>query len=252
MLDIEPEDEEMLSTVTQEKMEAVCEIKARISWLLTEELMHGLLRAGPITESVIRFVESQLVKKNPFVDFPTTMFIPLDFVKDRAKSRQIFLEQLTSARTVPYRLVRVGDLFYATDNQIFDHETADDLKVGREQENIDDDQVDTTAAYNQDQQQGREQETGNDDFCQGLGISILEPEAPSENTPNIVDTRQQEYWLLIIPRSHSVQIYFYSKLIQSVNRTEIIRETKSMVNDAMERTNKLVLLHYLHETRICR
>ncbi|KAG1062214.1 hypothetical protein G6F42_027476 [Rhizopus arrhizus] len=78
--------------------------------------MHGLLRSGPITQNVIRYIEAQLKKKNPFVDFPTTMFIPLAFVKNQRDSRRMFFEQLEKHDKTPYRLVRVGDCFYASDN----------------------------------------------------------------------------------------------------------------------------------------
>jgi hypothetical protein len=98
-------------------------------------------------------------------------------------------------------------------------------------------------------------EQGSDEFCEGLGISILEPETPDEEE---VDAAKQEplrpqlYWLLLIPQAQNVQIYFYSKMQQSVNRSEIIRVTKSMVNEVMERTNKMSLLQHLHDTRRCR
>lgn len=213
--------------------------------------MHGLLRAGPITQSVVSYIEAQLMKKNPFVDFPATMYMPLVFVKNQSLSRQVFFEELQKNRSTPYRLVRVGDSFYASDNstssfkdhfsRVNDHASSDEQhsRTNGQKKHID-----------------SEQGTG-DEFCQGLGISIFEPEIPDETeTASVGDTidsmQQQLYWLLLIPQMQSVQIYFYSKLQQSVNRSEIIRVTKAMVNEVMERTNKLVLLQRMHDTRICR
>lgn len=243
--------------------------------------MHGLLRSGPITQNVIRYIEAQLKKKNPFVDFPTTMFIPLAFVKNQRDSRRMFFEQLEKHDKTPYRLVRVGDCFYASDNgssslsvletgqdkddhdenvPLFDGEglniTTDHRKrsSSNRRNSISSNSSSNHSSHNVvDENEDDEQQS--DEFCQGLGISILEPETPDEDDSNTVKpepVKPQLYWLLLIPQAQNVQIYFYSKMQQSVNRSEIIRVTKAMVNEVMERTNKMSLLQYLHETRRCR
>lgn len=217
--------------------------------------MHGLLRSGPITQNVIRYIEAQLKKKNPFVDFPTTMFIPLAFVKSQKESRRMFFEELEKHSNSPYRLLRVGDCFYASDNgtnsnlvskQELLEEDDDESLFDGEGLNITTDSRKTTV----------DGEQGSDEFCHGLGISILEPETPDEEEVDVIakqePMRPQLYWLLLIPQAQNVQIYFYSKMQQSVNRSEIIRVTKSMVNEVMERTNKMSLLQSLHDTRRCR
>ncbi|KAI8369527.1 uncharacterized protein BYT42DRAFT_538912 [Radiomyces spectabilis] len=249
-----------LSSLTRDKQDALIETEARLIWLFTEEIMHGLLRSGPITQSVVRYIEAQLMKKNPFVDFPTTMFIPLVFVKNQQLSRQIFFEELEKVRNMPYRLMRVGDCFYASDHDALHTEP---LPSTMELEPHYDDELDglnismesSGKADNNSSQGG-----SSDEFCQGLGISILEPETvldeeasrDADGDRETADVmRQQLYWLLLIPQRENVQIYFYSKMQQSVNRSEIIRVTKAMVNDVIRRTNKLVLLQELHETRIC-
>ncbi|KAI9264092.1 hypothetical protein BDA99DRAFT_463016 [Phascolomyces articulosus] len=287
LFDNENEYREALSGLSTEKQDALIETKARLAWLLTEEVMHGLLRAGPVTDVVVRYIQSHLMKKNPFVDFPTTMVIPLVFVKDQQMSRRVFLEQLERNAMTPYKLVRVGDCFYATDQKeytdIFDagdsyfyrssettsqhqhqpQEGADffmDLGIEVYSDKPSHPQQQT---LQQQQQSSQQQEnvagSPNDEFCEGLGISIMEPDIFSDeenptSTNNMVDHQQvyqQLYWLLIIPRSQTVQIYFYSKMPQSVNRSEIVRMTKVMINDAIERTNKLVLLQHLNATRVC-
>lgn len=290
-LDAEKTHRARLPSLSQDKQDALVETEARLTWLFTEEIMHGLLRSGPITQSVIRYIEAQLKKKNPFVDFPTTMFIPLAFVKNQRESRRMFFEQLEKHDKTPYRLVRVGDCFYASDNgsnsfalplgrvaeqeasqgkdddddeeeeemSLFDGEglniTTDRRKQTRRhyRKSSSDSDGDTVHGKEQDE----EEEQQSDEFCQGLGISILEPETPDEDDSHTTTKPEparppQLYWLLLIPQAQHVQIYFYSKMQQAVNRSEIIRVTKSMVNEVMERTNKMVLLQYLHETRRCR
>lgn len=256
--------------------------------------MHGLLRSGPITPPVIRYVETQLMKKNPFVDFPTTMFIPLVFVKNQQQSRETFFTELEKARSTPYRLVRVGDSFYACDgdddaptkSESYDDDDDDDDEQGNHYDieglNI---SIDVPLFSQRRDSMGstatkqKNMSVGSDDYCQGLGISLLEPMDDHHHHHNSDDDddgqmdmtdddeskddssqesiahhqpQQQLYWLLLIPQKQSVQIYFYSKLQQSVNRSEIIRMTKTMVNEVMERTNKLVLLQSMHDSRICR
>lgn len=225
-----------------------------MTWLFTEEIMHGLLRSGPITQNVIRYIEAQLKKKNPFVDFPTTMFIPLAFVKSQKESRRMFFEELEKHNNSPYRLVRVGDCFYASDNGtnsnlVLQH----DLLEEDDDESLFDGEGLNITTDNNRKKPVVDGEQGSDEFCHGLGISILEPETP-ENEDEITTepTHPQLYWLLLIPQAQNVQIYFYSKMQQSVNRSEIIRVTKSMVNEVMERTNKMSLLQSLHDTRRCR
>ncbi|CAO3658343.1 unnamed protein product [Rhizopus stolonifer] len=228
-LDVDKTHRARLPSLSQDKQDALVETEARLTWLFTEEIMHGLLRSGPVTQNVIRYIEAQLKKKNPFVDFPTTMFIPLAFVKNRKDSRLLFLKELEKVNETHYRLVRVGDCFYASDSGQAPLNTNDPMLDGL---NI------TT------------EEESNNEYCQGLGISILEPETEDEEIKR-ERVYPQLYWLLLIPQAQSVQIYFYSKMQQSVNRSEIIRVTKVLVNEVMERTNKLTLLQHLHDSRIC-
>lgn len=232
------------------------ETEARLTWLFTEEIMHGLLRSGPITQNVIRYIEAQLKKKNPFVDFPTTMFIPLAFVKNQKESRRMFFEELEKHTNGPYRLIRVGDCFYASDNGTNANIAPQQDVLGDDEDSLfDGEGLNITTDNPRRKIGGGEQ--GSDEFCEGLGISILEPETPEEDEAEVEvikeePLRPQLYWLLLIPQAQNVQIYFYSKMQQSVNRSEIIRVTKSMVNEVMEKTNKMSLLKHLHDTRRCR
>ncbi|CAO3698734.1 unnamed protein product [Rhizopus microsporus] len=242
-----------LPSLGQDKQDALVETEARLTWLFTEEIMHGLLRSGPITENVIRYIEAQLKKKNPFVDFPTTMFIPLAFVKNQKESRRIFFEEIEKQNNTPYRLIRVGDCFYASDNESEPMHISLRHNMDEEGYMFDGYGLNITTSIRR-ERQSDDDDRSNDEYCEGLGISILEPEISEENTRQIVKqepVHPQLYWLLLIPQAHSVQIYFYSKVQQSVNRSDIIRITKSMVNEVMERTNRLILLQHLHDSRIC-
>lgn len=243
-----------LPSLGQDKQDALVETEARLTWLFTEEIMHGLLRSGPITENAIRYIEAQLKKKNPFVDFPTTMFIPLAFVKNQKESRRIFFEEIEKQNNTPYRLIRVGDCFYASDNESEPMHISLRHNMDEEGYMFDGYGLNITTSIRR-ERQSDDDDRSNDEYCEGLGISILEPEISEENTRQIVKqepVHPQLYWLLLIPQAHSVQIYFYSKVQQSVNRSDIIRITKSMVNEVMERTNRLILLQHLHDSRICR
>lgn len=245
------------NSLTKDKQEALAETEARLLWLLTEEIMHGLLRSSPVNQPVLDYIESHLKKKNPFVDFPTSMLVPLTFVKRPKLGRRIFLEQLAKDRHTPYPLSRIGDYFYVNE----DIKPADlkDITIAEPTTPITpltDSDLATQGLMIRGADNNEVEEGGNDEFCQGLGISILTPperngfdEEPLEG--NQVSHRQL-YWLLLIPQPHSVQIYFYSKSFQSVNRSEIIKHTKIKISEVLERTNRLILLHDMEETRLCR
>lgn len=224
--------------------------------------MHGLLRAGPVSEAVVRYVEAQLKKKNPFVDFPTTIFMPLVFVRNQQLGRKFFFEQLETTGGTPYRLVRVRECFYASHEHDHQPQHQHPKQLYDELPPVSADNKAVSLLSGDTPFSDPYPETSSsDDFCQGLGISImddpdLEEEPPLEQDeppaePAPVVKQQLLYWLLIIPQAHSVQIYFYSKVPQAVNRSEIIRVTKALVNDIIDRSNKKVLLQYLHETRMC-
>ncbi|KAI9483439.1 MAG: hypothetical protein EXX96DRAFT_142328 [Benjaminiella poitrasii] len=260
-LDTDKSHRARLPSLSEDKQDALVETEARLTWLFIEEIMHGLLRSGPITQNVIHYIEAQLRKKNPFVDFPTTMFIPLAFVKNQKESRRLFFEELERYNAAPYRLVRVGDCFYASDNGTSNtliKQSHSILKYQNQEECVfDGEGLNITTDYEVDENikdNAINREQRNDEFCQGLGISIMEPETPEEED-DFVEKQEphhlQLYWLLLIPQAHNVQIYFYSKMHESVNRSEIIRVTKTMVNEVMERTNQISLLQSLHDTRKC-
>jgi hypothetical protein len=247
------------NSLTRDKQEALAETEARLLWLLTEEIMHGLLRSGPVHQPVLDYIESQLKKKNPFVDFPTSMLVPLTFVKRVKLGRRIFLEQLAKDKHLPYPLSRIGDYFYVNEDI-----KPTDLKESIMTEPttpatpLTDSDLATQGLMirGADHEHTEAEEAGGDEFCQGLGISIMAPPEHDgmEGEPleaSLVSHRQL-YWLLLIPQPHSVQIYFYSKSFQSVNRSEIIKHTKIKISEVLERTNRLILLHDMEETKLCR
>ncbi|KAI8967702.1 hypothetical protein BDF20DRAFT_982257 [Mycotypha africana] len=255
-----------LQGLSKDKLDALLETVARLNWLFTEEIMHGLLRIEPVTENMIHYVEAQLQKKNPFVDFPTTTFIPLAFVKSQKESRQIFLDELELYNNQAYQLTRVGDCFYASDSNpeiingrkdtdaVFTDVTKNIPFFDGEGLNITTDPALDEECMIEDTAVTESKDEKNDEFCHGLGISIEEAVEDTQavtNSPDQLAVRPRYYWLLIIPQAQTVQIYFYSKKQQFVNRTEIIRVTRSMINDVLERTNKISLLRNLNETRKC-
>lgn len=246
-------------SLSRDKQEALAETEARLLWLLTEEIMHGLLRSGPVNQPVLDYIESQLEKKNPFVDFPTSMLVPLTFVKRPRLGKRIFLDQLAKDRHSPYPLSRVGDYFYV--NEDIKPSDLKDFLITEPTTPITpltDSDLTTQGLMIRgiDQDPADVEDNGGDEFCQGLGISIIAPtdQNGSDDEPSEAYqvSHRQLYWLLLIPQPHSVQIYFYSKSFQSVNRSEIIKHTKIKLAEVLERTNRLILLHDLEETKLCR
>ncbi|KAI8877045.1 hypothetical protein K501DRAFT_199034, partial [Backusella circina FSU 941] len=100
-----------------------------------------------------------------------------------------------------------------------------------------------------------DEDLNSDGFCDGLGISISREENPGVSKPipdpNTPLSRRPLYWLILVPHENFVQIYFYSKVhfFSSVN--EIIDPIREKINAVQQRTNRLALLNYLQDTRIC-
>lgn len=246
------------NSLTRDKQEALAETEARLLWLLTEEIMHGLLRSGPVNQPVLDYIESQLEKKNPFVDFPISMEVPLTFVKRSKRGREIFLEQLAKDKHSPYPLSRIGDYFYVNEDikPLSMREAVTTTEPTTPLTPLTDSDLTTQGLGIRVPDVNEVEDDGGDEFCQGLGISIVTPPEQSEFEDDPLEGNQvshrQLYWLLLIPQQHNVQIYFYSKSFQSVNRSEIIKHTKVKISEVLERTNRLILLEDMAESKLCR
>jgi hypothetical protein len=199
--------------------------------------MHNLLLLPEVTELTLKYIEEQLMKKNPFVDFPTSMVLPLTFVRNNKRTMNVFLDELERDENGHHRFARVNNYFYIKDEPDI---TLDSPSVSSLNASTTEQQYQATAPYS-------------DDFCHGLGISVLTAdqhiELEKDFLPNGSDNPQ--FWLILLPRQNEIQIYFYSKHHLS-NRSEIIRNVKQHVLEIQEKVNRLVLLHELNETRICR
>ncbi|CAO3694793.1 unnamed protein product [Umbelopsis ramanniana] len=245
------------NSLTRDKQEALAETEARLLWLLTEEIMHGLLRSGPVNQPVLDYIESQLEKKNPFVDFPISMEVPLTFVKRSKRGREIFLEQLAKDKHSPYPLSRIGDYFYVNEDikPLSMREAVTTTEPTTPLTPLTDSDLTTQGLGIRVPDINEVEDDGGDEFCQGLGISIVTPPERSEFEDDPLEGNQvshrQLYWLLLIPQQHNVQIYFYSKSFQSVNRSEIIKHTKVKISEVLERTNRLILLEDMAESKLC-
>jgi hypothetical protein len=97
-----------------------------------------------------------------------------------------------------------------------------------------------------------------DNFCDGLGITLLEATNPTkdkktdEGEPNTSLSKRPLYWLILIPYERYVQIYYYSKMQILSTNSDVLNALKEKVKYTEERTNRIILLNHLQETRACR
>ncbi|CAJ0636138.1 1162_t:CDS:10 [Entrophospora sp. SA101] len=80
-----------------------------------------------------------------------------------------------------------------------------------------------------------------------LGISLDNPIVPDDSK----NFRKQLFWLLLDTQETSIQMYFYSKAVSAIERSNIIKHVRNCIIQASERVNRLVLLNDLNETRHC-
>jgi hypothetical protein len=249
---------ECFSSLNYDQQTALAETDSRLNWLLKEETIHGLLKVPVITLPILQYVEQQLSKNNPYVEYQTSMTMPFQFVKNWAESRLIFMNELEKdsccKKSGKYQMKRLGDYFYVCEDSIFN--------IGDEQSYsnsaspiVPDGNSVTFVAGN-----FLASETTNNDFCDGLGISIsqfAEREEAEEESQLIEEAstpleKRPLYWLILIPRERYVQIYFYSKLHMLTAGADILNPIKEKIKEVQELTNRLSLLNYLQETRLCR
>lgn len=246
---------ECFSSLNYDQQIALAETDSRIDWLLKEETMHGLLKTPVITLSTLKYVEKQLQKNNPYVDNPSSIIIPFQFVKNWSESRLIFMEQLEKdgccKKNGKYQLKRLGDYFYVSEDSIYN--IGDEQSYSNSASPIvpEGSSVPPSATSNIDQ---------SNDFCDGLGISISqfsEREEMEEEEDTLIEEtsiptkKRPLYWLILKPHEKYIQIYFYSKIHSLTAGSDILNPVREKIKIVQERTNRLSLLNHLQETRLC-
>ncbi|KAI8144511.1 hypothetical protein BJV82DRAFT_70230 [Fennellomyces sp. T-0311] len=231
------------STLTRDQQGALAETEARIRWLLTEETLHGLLKTATITKPILQYVDRQLGRGSLFVDFPTVINIPFQFVKDLHDSREVFMNELEKVGKVAgsYLLQRVDDYFYVSQDSVYNMREEESLCQPDEgilpNESISGFSVPPTTV-------------ADDDLCNGLGISTMNEDNDATSTDPLTVPFQDRplYWLVLRPHERYVSIFFYSKLHI---RSDVLQRVKDKLSEVQERTNRLMLLESLQETRSC-
>lgn len=245
---------ECFYSLSQDQQIALAETDSRVNWLLKEETIHSLLKFPTITLSTLKYVEKQLCAPTPYVGYETSITIPFQFVKNYAESRTVFINELEKdrccRRNEKYRLKRLGDYFYVCEDSIYN--------IGEESSYSN--SASPIVTDNSPVSESLIDTNSNDDFCDGLGISIsqfvereeYEEEDDEDKSPGTPMNKRPLYWLILIPHERCIRIYFYSKM-QMINAgSDILNPVKEKIKVVQERTNRLMLLNYLQETRICR
>ncbi|KAI8085279.1 hypothetical protein BDF21DRAFT_234586 [Thamnidium elegans] len=245
---------ECFYSLSQDQQIALAETDSRVNWLLKEETIHSLLKFPIITLSTLKYVEKKLCAPTPYVDYETSITIPFRFVKNYAESRMVFINELEKdrccRRNEKYRLKRIGDYFYVCEDYIYNMGEESSYSnsaspIVTDNSPVSESLIDTNS---------------NDDFCDGLGISISqfaereeeEEEDEEDKSPGTPMNKRPLYWLILIPHERYIQIYFYSKMQMLNAGSDILDPVKEKIKVVQERTNRLILLNYLQETRICR
>jgi hypothetical protein len=250
------------SSLDRDQQTALAETDSRINGLLKEETIHGLLKSPIITLATLQYIENELRSPGLQVDYQTSIKLSFQFVKNYAESRSIFMDELEkdscNQKNRKYQLKRIGDYFYVCEDSTYNmgeeaSYSNNASPVVTEQPSRKTQETELLEAATMDESE----------FCDGLGISLSklsekddreeeekeEEVGQGESTP--MDKRPL-YWLILIPRERYIQIYFYSKLQLLVIGSDILNPIKEKIKMIQEKTNRLALLNYLQETRICR
>lgn len=216
--------------------------------------MHGLLISQPANELVLSYIQEQLKHKNPFVDFPTTFNVPLSFVRCK-QGQERFLKEFSKTNMSPYSLNQVEDCFYISEDEKGDLVAADNCNAIPS--TSDSDSIFATEQFNAQEMEDDDDYTDDDSDFQGLGISIYSHD-DNDTVPEADQTvksvkrqavHKQLFWLVLIPQETVIQMYFYSKAVSPIERSNIIRHVRNCIIQISEKVNKLVLLDELSDTR---
>ncbi|KAG1473129.1 hypothetical protein G6F56_001128 [Rhizopus delemar] len=239
---------ECYNSLSTEQQLALVEIESRVKWLLVEETLHGLLKAPNISTPILNYVEKKLSKSNPYTGQNISIVIPFHFVKNNADSRKIFMKELEKDsynNNTKYRLRRLGDYFYVSEDSVFN--MGDEASYSNSNSPV------TT----ENPPPSSEPESQCEDYCEGLGITLntscnkTDDENILANDADVSLCKRPLYWLIIVPRKSHIQIYYYSKIQTLESNSEILNAVKEKIKNIEERTNRMSLLNYLQETRIC-
>lgn len=248
------------SSLSQDQQAALAETDSRVNWLLKEETIHGLLKTPIITLSTLKYVENQLRNPCPFVDYQTSIKMPFQFVKDFSESRVIFMNELEKdnccQKSGKYQIKRVGDYFYVCEDSVFN--MSEESSYSNTGSPVVTEHSTSTSPPTEDN--FTPTQSAEDEFCDGLGISISKFEDRDEEaeeqsilneTTNTPLDKRPLYWLILIPYEKYIQIYFYSKLQMPAAGSDLLNPVKEKIKMIQERTNRLALLNSLQDTRIC-
>lgn len=242
----------------------MAETDSRVSWLLKEETIHGLLKTPIITLSTLKYVEHQLATPCPFVEYQTSIKMPFQFVKNAEESRTIFMNELEKdsccQKSGKYQIKRVGDYFYVCEDSVFNMSEESSYSNSASPVVTEHSPSPPTTQTDDEDHFGSDQMVEDNEFCDGLGISLSkfadrEDEAHEQallnETASVPLDKRPLYWLIIIPYEKYVQIYFYSKLQMPAAGSDLLNPVKEKIKMIQERTNRLALLNSLQDTRIC-
>jgi hypothetical protein len=211
--------------------------------------MHGLLISQPADELVLSYIQEQLKHKNPFVDFPTTFEVPLSFVR-RKQGQERFLKEFSKTNMSPYSLNQVEDCFYISED--------DDLVATDNVNPSDSDSIFATEHFITQEAEDDNDFSDDDNDFQGLGISIyshyendtvLDQADQTVKSAKKQTVHKQLFWLVLIPQETVIRMYFYSKAVSPIERSNIIRHVRNCIIQISEKVNRLVLLDELSYTR---
>ncbi|RCI06178.1 hypothetical protein CU098_001117, partial [Rhizopus stolonifer] len=248
---------ECFSSLTQDQKLALAETDSRLNWLLKEETIHGLLKTPVITLYTLKYVEYQLSMVNPYAEYQTSFKIPFHFVKNYAQSRDVFMLELEKdccrKSNRKYQLRRLDDYFYVCQDSIFN--MGEESSYSNSASPV---FTDVSPIVNEAEHFETHLSAGEDEFCDGLGISLSqggraeEEECMSDREgPSIPLEKRPLYWLILIPQERYIQIYFYSKMQILGPGLEVLNPIREKIKSVQEKTNRLTLLNYLQDTRMC-
>ena len=232
------------SIINHDKWPSVKSTERNLNVFINDEILHGLLNIScnnvhstiKLVECIIRerhLQELRIDKKQNVYDEEQSSFaitIPLNFIRNSNAGYKLFLDEFekTSFEDAGLSIERFDDIFYFTLNQTHNQGRGKLFTATMSKSPL---EMDTSS-------------------IDGLGILPLSPIFKPQDMIKINCSRM---WLLVSMKNiSSLHILFYSRIMSSFEKKQIVVSIRKSILECLERVNRLLLLSNLNETHVAR
>lgn len=266
-----------LSHLPHYQYTAIINLKEEIDWLLQDETATALLDKSSPTEDSLNFVARHVAESNDRSSCYTEK-VPLHFVFPSENSVPKFLDELTKLEINRYCIRQEGKFFYFVKNLEQHTYNADSSGEQRSEESgeqiVLDDEIDSDLEKQENiDRRTKKQDSGDPPGYLSEISSIGEGQIGTDDGYDgdssdsedecqwlvEMDRRRKllpNFWLILRVETTHVNVYFHCRFLELASNEvthyqQIQKLLVAQIKAICRRVNQYLLLHRLHDTRLC-